>query len=551
MLLGLILLGFLLALVKLYLVISGESLAGSLDSASGSVQKQLRLAHSLAVAGSTVTVEPASHVIITDSNLHLDRSTAGVADRVSEGIGARPDGLADVASLELLAKGRAAVVIIAHDRTDCLERCLKSLVAQPDAGVFSLVVSLDDPKSFEKMEAVVDRFREQQPFAVWRKPSEPDLKGGAVAKIGAHFRFALSQSFDEAGHEFAIFIENDLTLAPDFLWYFRLTAPLLEKDPSLFCVSAWHDNGFRELVSDERRLFRTDYFPGLGWMIRKDTWASIRGIWPRFPSTGWDHWLRHGSGLRPRDCIAPEVPRTHHEDEQGTNVRTGSEIAKLLARMATSTLPHGQLGDVSYLLNDRYEAHLHGILKDAPVLSGLAQLDSIAGPDSDAERYYILPYVREDFKLFAKRLLLYPGQPRAARKGLVLSRLPHSPKVWVALVDRRQGQGLLPEAERWQPRPGQQLLAAQPGESCDGACQRLGALRCEARQLEFANSCGALRGFFACEEGCGHQVGSEIPAYVHDRSRDTALQCLVTDEAAPTCAAKHPSTSRLCVCVPA
>ncbi|CAE8672674.1 unnamed protein product, partial [Polarella glacialis] len=504
MLLGLILLGFLLALVKLYLVISGESLAGSLDSASGSVQKQLRLAHSLAVAGSTVTVEPASHVIITDSNLHLDRSTAGVADRVSEGIGARPDGLADVASLELLAKGRAAVVIIAHDRTDCLERCLKSLVAQPDAGVFSLVVSLDDPKSFEKMEAVVDRFREQQPFAVWRKPSEPDLKGGAVAKIGAHFRFALSQSFDEAGHEFAIFIENDLTLAPDFLWYFRLTAPLLEKDPSLFCVSAWHDNGFRELVSDERRLFRTDYFPGLGWMIRKDTWASIRGIWPRFPSTGWDHWLRHGSGLRPRDCIAPEVPRTHHEDEQGTNVRTGSEIAKLLARMATSTLPHGQLGDVSYLLNDRYEAHLHGILKDAPVLSGLAQLDSIAGPDSDAERYYILPYVREDFKLFAKRLLLYPGQPRAARKGLVLSRLPHSPKVWVALVDRRQGQGLLPEAERWQPRPGQQLLAAQPGESCDGACQRLGALRCEARQLEFANSCGALRGFFACEEGCGN-----------------------------------------------
>ena len=71
-----------------------------------------------------------------------------------------------------------------------------------------------------------------------------------------------------AKYEFAIFIENDLILAPDFLWFFRSTAPLLERDPSLWCVSSWNDNGFGEIVGDERRLFRTDYFPGLGWMIR-------------------------------------------------------------------------------------------------------------------------------------------------------------------------------------------------------------------------------------------------------------------------------------------
>ena len=71
-----------------------------------------------------------------------------------------------------------------------------------------------------------------------------------------------------AKYEFAIFIENDLILAPDFLWYFRLAAPLLDRDPSLWCVSSWNDNGFQEIVSDELRLFRTDYFPGLGWMIR-------------------------------------------------------------------------------------------------------------------------------------------------------------------------------------------------------------------------------------------------------------------------------------------
>lgn len=41
----------------------------------------------------------------------------------------------------------------------------------------------------------------------------------------------------------------------------------------------------------------------------------------------------------------------------------------------------------------------------------------------------------------------------------------------------------------------------------------------------------------------------ELPCYVHDRQRDTALQCLVSDEAKPNCNAKHPATSRLCVCV--
>lgn len=45
------------------------------------------------------------------------------------------------------------------------------------------------------------------------------------------------------------------------------------------------------------------------------------------------------------------------------------------------------------------------------------------------------------------------------------------------------------------------------------------------------------------------KVGKELPCYVHDRERDTALQCLMTDEEKPSCDAKHPATSRLCVCV--
>lgn len=44
-----------------------------------------------------------------------------------------------------------------------------------------------------------------------------------------------------------------------------------------------------------------------------------------------------------------------------------------------------------------------------------------------------------------------------------------------------------------------------------------------------------MKSWFPCENGCGHQVGLEIPCYVHDPSIDTALQCLITDDAIPTC----------------
>ena len=44
--------------------------------------------------------------------------------------------------------------------------------------------------------------------------------------------------------------QDDLEIAPDFFEYFDATAPLLWKDASLFCVSAWNDNGQVDHVSD-------------------------------------------------------------------------------------------------------------------------------------------------------------------------------------------------------------------------------------------------------------------------------------------------------------
>ncbi|CAK9038572.1 unnamed protein product [Durusdinium trenchii] len=411
-------------------------------------------------------------------------------------------------------------------------RCLDSLSKQPDLGLFALTVSLDHEPSFAKMEATVRASSTGHQINVWKKPDDPKQKV-PVAKIAAHFHFALLQSFEVAKYEFAIFIENDLILAPDFLWYFRLAAPLLDRDPSLWCVSSWNDNGFQEIVSDELRLFRTDYFPGLGWMIRNDTWVLLRPLWPSFPSTGWDHWLRHGvPELRSRDCVAPEVPRSKHVDTKGTNVKAGNGIFKLLEKMAFSKLPHGQLKEVSYLLRDSYEAHMQKLIQEAALVSNVDVLRLRSTAQST--HHYKIPYAREDFATVAKKLQLYPGQPRGARRGVILTQHPQS-RVKIALVDRRQGRGLLPESELWLPDPAQEIKSGKPNESCNYICEEAG-MKCVRQQLEFGNRCEVLKQFFKCENGCGHQVGRELPCYVQDKDRDTALQCLISDEASqPDC----------------
>ena len=87
-------------------------------------------------------------------------------------------------------------------------------------------------------------------------------------------------------------------------------APLLLSDPSLLCVSAWNDNGKKDLIDttrygeceEEREggregeggsrekgqvhfkfsdlLYRSDFFPGLGWMLTSDLWHELKPKWP-------------------------------------------------------------------------------------------------------------------------------------------------------------------------------------------------------------------------------------------------------------------------------
>lgn len=101
-----------------------------------------------------------------------------------------------------------------------------------------------------------------------------------------------------------MFLEEDLEVAPDFFSYFENTAPLMAKDSSIYCVSAWADHGQRGRANDSRALYRTDVMPGLGWYLNAAIGLELA---PKWPMTNWDDWMRLSGIKNGRSCIYPEV----------------------------------------------------------------------------------------------------------------------------------------------------------------------------------------------------------------------------------------------------
>lgn len=70
-------------------------------------------------------------------------------------------------------------------------------------------------------------------------------------KIARHYQWALDQIFMRHKFQTVILNEDDLSLSPDFLSYFEAMQRVLSNDTSLFCVSAWNDNGKKNLIDSK------------------------------------------------------------------------------------------------------------------------------------------------------------------------------------------------------------------------------------------------------------------------------------------------------------
>lgn len=220
--------------------------------------------------------------------------------------------------------GSLALVFIAHDRPEYFRESLASVLAARDVDKVDIYVSMDAPAHYAALESVIGEFPSAS-ISVWHNvmPFGNLFFQTSDDRITYHHKTIFRRVFEIARYDYAIMMESDLTVSTDFFEYmFAAGRLLVPTDISLFCISGWNDNGMLHFVQDESRLFRTDYFPGLGWMMHRSSWTDILVYeWPgRLGNYAYDIWLREHASTRFRDCIVPEVSRTHHIAKYGSHV---------------------------------------------------------------------------------------------------------------------------------------------------------------------------------------------------------------------------------------
>lgn len=91
------------------------------------------------------------------------------------------------------------------------------------------------------------------------------------ARISQHYKASLTATFNLfPDAKYATILEEDLDVSPDIFSYFSQTKRLLDEDDSLYCISAWNDQGYEHTAEDPSLLYRVETMPGLGWMLKRD-----------------------------------------------------------------------------------------------------------------------------------------------------------------------------------------------------------------------------------------------------------------------------------------
>ncbi|GBP37238.1 Alpha-1,3-mannosyl-glycoprotein 2-beta-N-acetylglucosaminyltransferase [Eumeta japonica] len=162
-------------------------------------------------------------------------------------------------------------------------------------------------------------------------------------------------------------IADDLDVSPDFFEYFLGTYPLLKKDPSIWCISAWNDNGKKELIDlgSPELLHRTDFFPGLGWMLRREMWLDLE---PKWPEAFFDDWLRDPQNTGARACVRPEISRTFSFGKVGVSKGLFFDMHLKYIHLNEKFVPFTTL-DLGYLLKETYDATLEDTISSLPAMS--------------------------------------------------------------------------------------------------------------------------------------------------------------------------------------
>lgn len=311
-----------------------------------------------------------------------------------------------------------AVLVIACNRPS-VRRCLDLLLkTRPSQKGYPIIVSQDC--GHQETANVIRSYGDKVKFLQQPDLSDPKVTADKMHllgyyKLSRHYKWALTQVFDVMKYDSVIIVEDDLEVSPDFFEYFTAALPVLYKDPTLWCISAWNDNGKDGYVMGNEILYRSDFFPGLGWAMTHSTWGELRSKWP---DAFWDDWMRHPDQRKGRACIRPEVPRTKTFGRVG--VSNGQFYDQHLSKIKLNNKFYPFTNNnMSFLMKNKYDR----IFKENVYSSKLVSVDDLLSKRVEEDTVRIEYSSNSDFISIAKRFGLMSdlkaGVPRMAYLGIV------------------------------------------------------------------------------------------------------------------------------------
>ncbi|XP_074525107.1 protein O-linked-mannose beta-1,2-N-acetylglucosaminyltransferase 1-like [Halichoeres trimaculatus] len=272
------------------------------------------------------------------------------------------------------------VAVIAGNRPNYLYRMLRSLLSAHGVNPQMITVFIDG--YYEEPMDVVELFGLK---GVQHTPIS--IKN---ARVSQHYKASLTASFNlHPDASFAIVLEEDLDISIDFFSFLSQTIHLLDQDDSLYCISAWNDQGYEHTAEDPALLYRVESMPGLGWVLKKSLYKDE--LEPKWPTPeklwDWDMWMRMPEQRKGRECIIPDVSRSYHFGIIGLNMN-GYFHEVYFKKHKFNTVPNVQLRNVDSLKKDAYEGEIQNLLKEAEVLDHTKNPceDSFL-PDSEGKSY--------------------------------------------------------------------------------------------------------------------------------------------------------------------
>ena len=297
-----------------------------------------------------------------------------------------------------------------------------------------------------EMKLGVPLYRIEHPrSAVVNEPNEwgeVDEWKTSYIQLAAHYGYALEQTFSGSAYNDGMFskhnrripnpplpqrviiLEEDIEIADDFFSLMNATADLLDSDDTLLAVSAFNDNGKEQLTANPKRLVRSDFFPGLGWMISRNVWdgctshpnSGLKKNWA--PGGFWDDWLREPEQRRGRQIIRPEVSRTFHfGNVDGASEGQNSNILNQIELEENNI--HWEAQDMSHLTVSSFADKYWNRLSKAKLVDSVHEAKyHIAHSD--------VKIIYEDFEKFRSLALEFDimsdekaGVPRTGYEGIV------------------------------------------------------------------------------------------------------------------------------------